>query len=118
MTPFKNAAALAALLAAAPAAADVPPGRYDADPGTDIACTQYSNGAVDVTPDSLGYYESSCSLSDPVDVRGMDGATLYDAQCTGEGQSWTTRVMLMPGLEEDSIVIVLPGYATTYGLCK
>lgn len=39
--------------------------------------------------------ESACTLTKPTPVNGMN-ATLYDAECSGEGESYGFRVMFMP----------------------
>jgi hypothetical protein len=51
-------------------------------------------GAVAVMGDQLIGVENRCTLTNPVEVRGM-AATLFDAACNGEGESYSERVMLM-----------------------
>ena len=38
--------------------------------------------------------ESRCLLTNPVPVTGMDG-TLYDADCAGEGETYSYRLMIL-----------------------
>lgn len=51
-------------------------------------------GAVAVKNGEIWGVESLCQLSKPLPINGMD-AVLYDADCGGEGEQWTERVMLM-----------------------
>lgn len=51
-------------------------------------------GAISINGGELWGVESFCSLNNPVGVNGMS-ATLYDAECSGEGYEWNQRVMLM-----------------------
>ena len=39
--------------------------------------------------------ESACTLTRPTPVNGMN-AVLFDAECTGEGETYGFRVMFMP----------------------
>lgn len=85
--------ALGMILAAGQAGAQ---SRYDgAWTFLDIAsCNPASDSVVRIAGDRIGYWESGCTLSNPVAVTGLD-ATLYDADCAGEGETWQTRMMLM-----------------------
>ncbi|MBF9036001.1 hypothetical protein HKCCE2091_17265 [Rhodobacterales bacterium HKCCE2091] len=106
------------LLSAAPALAQVAPGFYDAPVENDLVCTEISDGRLEIRENGeIRFYESLCSIANPIGVSALNGAVLYEAQCAGEGEEWTTAVMLMPGLEEDYMVMVFPGYATTYRRC-
>jgi len=44
-------------------------------------------------------------------------ATLYTMQCSGDGQSWTERAMLMQNAEDDGIMMIWDGYAFVYSRC-
>lgn len=57
------------------------------------SCNPASDSVVRIAGDELRYWESGCRLSNPTAVRGLD-ATLYDADCAGEGETWQTRLML------------------------
>lgn len=71
-------------------------------------------GAMAVQNGSFYRIESVCKMTNPVTVRGMN-ATLFDAVCTGEGESYSFRMMLMK--TGDGLVFVEDGYATTLRRC-
>jgi hypothetical protein len=56
-------------------------------------------------------------MTRPVDINDMD-ATIYQMQCSGEGQTWTERAMLMPDAEETGIYMIWEGYAFRYERCE
>ena len=87
-------------------------GRYDV--GT--CGTTPSDLGVEVAGDTIAFFESRCAMSNPVNVRDMGGAVLYDAVCTGEGESYTRRMMVMQG-PDGRLVLVQAGFATTYARC-
>jgi hypothetical protein len=64
----------------------------------------------------IAFIESTCQLTNPVPVRDMGDATLFDVVCTGEGESWSYRTLLMRGAE--GLVVVRDGYAFTYPRCN
>lgn len=66
--------------------------------------------------DTVRFYESTCRMTNPVPVRDMAGAVLYDLACTGEGESWTERTLFMPG-SDGGLVRVIGGMAFTYARC-
>ncbi len=83
----------------------------------DCAAGTMSDGRVTVGKGTISFHESTCTLTDPVAVRGMTDAVLYDATCTGEGESWTRRILLMPA-SDGGLVRVEDGYAVTYARCE
>lgn len=117
MSRARLAAALLApcfALLPATAGAQVPPqGVFQPD-----VCTNdpFNDGRLTVRGMELRFWESGCALSNPVAVRGMEGAHLYDAECSGEGEIWSTRYLMMPG-REGRLVFVQPQYATVYEYC-
>ncbi|WP_438955580.1 hypothetical protein [Cognatiyoonia sp.] len=46
-----------------------------------------------------------CRMNNPVSVIDMD-AILYNMQCSGEGQVWTERAMLMNSAEDDELIMI------------
>jgi hypothetical protein len=110
-------ASLAALVVCAiglpvAATAQVPGGRYQIG-----ACTtQPSDTQIVIAGNVIGFWESRCALSNPVPVRDMAGAVLYDAACMGEGTTWTRRYLLMPGYG-GGLVLVGEGFASEYAYC-
>ena len=71
-------------------------------------------GAVGVVDGFLEGVESSCKLTKPTKVRGMD-AVLYDAICSSEGEQYSYRVMLMR--RDNGIYVVQNGYASEWRSC-
>lgn len=94
------------------AAAQVADGVYEIGQCTEAG----SEGRVTVAGTAVSFHESRCELTNETKVRDMAGAILYDAVCSGEGETWTRRLMLMQG-PSDRLVIVQPGFATTYQRC-
>jgi len=90
--------ALFALLVASPALGTPFEGlyrpNYDFASSWDCATVGMEGGAVAVEGDVLHGVGNACQLTDPVEVRGMN-AVLYDAICTGEGDAYSERVLLM-----------------------
>ena len=106
-------AALAIFGGTAVSALPVPDGTYEQG-----ACTgeEASDGRVTVSGESVAFWESTCQATNPTNVRDMGGAVLYDMVCSGEGETWTRRMMLMQG-PEGRLVIVRAGFASTYARC-
>ncbi len=100
MVPVIRLFGAAMLLGATPALADVPSidGIYrpDFEWAQDWDCTNVGQdgGAIAIVGNQFKGIESSCTLSTPVNVRGMP-ATLYDATCTAEGEEFGLRMMFL-----------------------
>ncbi|SHI98383.1 hypothetical protein [Wenxinia saemankumensis] len=107
-----RAACLLAALGAGPLAAQVADGTYDVG-----ACGEtLSDARVVVAGTQLTFAEASCRLTNPTNVRDMGEAILWDAECSGEGETYTRRYLLMQG-PSGRLVIVQAGFATTYVSC-
>ncbi len=50
-------------------------------------------GAIAVRQGVFIGVETKCNLTSPVSVRGMQ-ATLFDAGCSGEGETWNERLLI------------------------
>jgi hypothetical protein len=82
-----------------------------------ISCAEaYTDSRAQFSNNLIEFHEASCSLTNPVLVRGMTDAVLFDANCSGEGEQWTIRLMIMPGYGGNAIV-VQSGQTTTYKRC-
>lgn len=116
--------AKAAGMAAWIAAAAVMPGATAAQPVTgvfDEDCAflrthGVSDARLELREGRLIAHEAECTLSNPVAVRDMGGATLYDARCSSEGEASTRRIMIMPS-PGGGVVVVGTGYARTLERC-
>jgi hypothetical protein len=51
-----------------------------------------------------------------VNVIDMD-ATLYNMQCSGEGQYWDERAMMMKARDSTDLIMIWDGYAFRYSRC-
>lgn len=88
---------------------------YDFAASWDCSTIGSEGGAVAVQGDKLLGVENTCTLTDPVEVRGMS-ATLYDAECTGEGETASERVMLMA--HDYGIYVIRDGFVSDWLLCE
>ncbi|RVT87331.1 hypothetical protein DXV76_04410 [Rhodobacteraceae bacterium CCMM004] len=104
---------LAAL--AAPAAAGPFDGLWRPSPTADCTRVGGDGGALKIEGDSFTGAESTCDLTLPVNVRDMN-AVLYDMRCTGEGDEWTQRVLLMTAAD-GGLIMLLNGFAFKYDAC-
>jgi hypothetical protein len=89
---------LAAVLIPAPLLAGPFDGLYRPDEpwaeGWDCQSVGSDGGALAIKGDEFYGVESLCKLRNPTQVNGMD-AMLFDAECNGEGMSYSYRLMLM-----------------------
>ena len=105
-------AAVAMIWGGAAAALPIVDGVYDV-----AACGEaLSDLRIEVRGEDIAFFESSCAMTNPVNVRDMGGAVLYDAVCTGEGEGFTRRIMVMAG-PDGRAILVQAGFATTYRRC-
>ena len=51
-----------------------------------------------ISGSTIQFYESSCELTDPVSIRGMNGH-LVDFVCSGEGETWSLRGLLLRNID-------------------
>ncbi|MEX0281235.1 MAG: hypothetical protein AB3N13_08620 [Arenibacterium sp.] len=72
-------------------------------------------GAVGILEGYLQGVENACELTNPTNVRGMD-AILYDANCSGEGETYSHRVMLMR--HDEGIYVIQDGYVAEWRRCR
>lgn len=103
---------LGLILVAGPACATPADGVYDS---FDCAAP-VSDQRVTLQGDRITYYESSCRLTEPHGVDGWSDATLFWADCAGEGQEWRERTLVMARMGGD-LIIVGDGWADRYAPC-
>ena len=72
-------------------------------------------GALAIEDGVLKGLENTCQLTNPTQVRGMV-ATLYDANCTGEGETYSYRLMLMKS--DNGVYVIDDGYVAEWTLCE
>lgn len=108
---------LAAVVAAGPAAADERwDGLYRIEPEADCDRVGEDGGAIQIEGDTFTGVDSSCEMTDPVDVRGLD-AQLFTMVCEGEGTAWEERMMAMTAAEGDAVYLLWDGFAFRYERC-
>ncbi len=72
---------------------NAPEGRYLWECGNGIAWED-SDGKLEIIGNELRFWESICTLSNPVNIRDLPNAVIYDASCSGEGETWKDRIVL------------------------
>lgn len=88
-------------------------GVYDA-----FDCTApVSDQRMELSGETLAFYESSCRLSNPQTLRGLPGPVLLDAACEGEGQRWTARFILMQ-TRDGGMALLQEGWGAHYARCE
>jgi hypothetical protein len=53
-----------------------------------------SDQRIAVRGNELAFFETTCRLGAGEPIEGMEGAALYWADCTGEGETWRDRLLL------------------------
>jgi len=82
----------------------------------ECALVGVDGGALEIREGIFYGVEVECRMTRPVNVVDMD-ATLYTMQCSGEGQLWSERAMLMQSAEDDGIIMAWNGYVFRYSRC-
>lgn len=108
---------LTAALLASPLAAGPFDGIYRPDQAESWDCQSIGQdgGALSVQGDTFTGVENQCKLTNPVPVTGMD-AILYDAECAGEGELYSYRIMLMRLPE--GLAVIQDGYVNQLVSCR
>lgn len=86
-------------------------GKYRLDMNWDCKTVGMDGGAIQIRGGKLHGVESTCLMKKPAKVRGMD-AVLYDLQCSGEGETWSNRLMLIK--QKGGILYIQDGFATQW----
>jgi hypothetical protein len=92
-------------------------GVYKQTANAECALVGVDGGSLKIADNIFYGVEVECLMTDPVDVSDMD-ATLYEMQCSGEGETWTERAMLMPDAEDTGLYMIWSGYAFRYDRCE
>lgn len=103
---------LVTALAAQAASAQVTNGRFQIG-----ACTTHPlDTIVRLENNVLSFWESTCTLSNPVPIQGTEGYS-YIGNCAGEGLEWTANMLLIP-LQNDTVMrMISDGIVTDYNRC-
>ena len=116
MTKHISASILIAL-AALPVAESPYDGVYKQTENAECSLVGVDGGSLKIEDDIFYGVEVECRMTDPVEVEEM-GATLYQMQCSGEGEIWTERAMMMPDADQTGLYMVWKGYAFRYERCE
>lgn len=106
--------ACAAFLAATPLLAGSVDGTWDMS--VRQCARQISDGRIRISGNEIHFWESHCELTNPTAIRGMDSAMLYDAHCSGEGMTWSHRMLLAP-TSDGGLLMFAGGYSSVYTRC-
>ena len=106
-------------LALLPAALGADPfdGVYKQTANAECALVGVDGGSLKIENNVFYGVDVTCQMTDPVDINDMD-ATLYQMQCSGEGETWTERAMLMPDADNTGLYMIWSGYAFRYDRCE
>lgn len=110
---MRHTAALLLLVAASAAQAQVADGIYESP-----ACTAapVSEMRIEIRAGTIRFYESTCILGPGTPVAGIDTALTHQASCSGEGETWTLTMLLMPD-HDGGLVRLETGMAVLYAAC-
>lgn len=104
--------ALMMTVGAGAASAQVANGRYQID-----TCTTHpEETVVRLENNVLTFYESVCTLANPVPVEGTDGYS-YVGNCAGEGQEWQANMLLIPLQDGQVMRMIRDGIVIDYQRC-
>lgn len=92
-------------------------GVYKQTANAECSLIGVDGGALEIRDGIFYGVESECLMTKPVNVVDMD-ATLFTMQCSGEGQFWSERAMVMEDADSDGIIMVWNGYAFRYDRCE
>ena len=71
---------------------------------------------MQISGSTIQFYESRCELTDPVNIRGMNGQ-LFDFVCAGEGETWSTRGLLLLNAD-NSLTYSSNDYTVIFQRCE
>jgi hypothetical protein len=108
-----------AVFALLPVAANSGPfdGVYKQTSNAECSLIGVDGGSLKIAESIFYGVEVECRMARPVDINDMD-ATIYHMECSGEGQTWTERAMLMNDAEGSGIYMIWNGYAFRYDRCE
>jgi hypothetical protein len=88
---------------------------YDWAKSWDCTSVAMDGGAMAIEGDTYWGIDNPCTLSDPIEVRGMS-AVLYDRTCAGEGEPYTERAMIMG--HEFGVYVITDGLVLDWLRCE
>ncbi len=102
-----------------PAAATAGPydGVYKQTANAECSLVGADGGSLKIEEGIFYGVEVQCRMTAPVDINDMD-ATIYTMECSGEGQTWTERAIMMSDKASDGLYMIWNGYAFRYDRCE
>ena len=92
-------------------------GVYKQTAHSECALIGVDGGSLKIEEGIFYGVEVECRLARPVDINEMN-ATIYHMECSGEGEAWTERAMIMHDAEMTGIYMIWDGYAFRYDRCE
>ncbi len=92
-------------------------GVYKQTANAECALVGMDGGSLKIEENIFYGVEVECHMINPVEVEDMN-ATIYEMQCSGEGEAWTERAMLMPDAQGTGLYMIWSGYAFRYDRCE
>ncbi|WP_286163889.1 hypothetical protein [Loktanella sp. PT4BL] len=92
-------------------------GVYKQTANAECALVGVDGGSLKIEENIFYGVEVECHMINPVEVEDMN-ATIYEMQCSGEGEAWTERAMLMPDAQGTGLYMIWSGYAFRYDRCE
>ena len=91
-------------------------GVYKQTANAECSLVGIDGGSVKVE-DSIFYgVEMQCRMINPIDIRDMN-ATIFNMECSGSGQTWSERAIMMADAETPGVYMIWNGYAFRYQRC-
>jgi hypothetical protein len=97
--------------------ADTFDGVYKQTVHSECSLVGVDGGSLEISDGIFHGVEMQCRMTNPIDINDME-ATIYQMECSGEGQTWTERAIMMNDAEETGIIMVWNGYAFRYERCE
>ena len=85
-------------------------------PGGSCVFDHSASGSVRFSETTFWGVETKCDLTNPVEIRDMDGI-LFDLVCLGEGMQYTERMLLLQEYD-GRLTTHSGGYTNTYTPCN
>ena len=91
-------------------------GVYKQTANAECALVGADGGSLRIAESIFYGVEMQCRMTNPVDITDMD-ATIYTMECSGEGQTWTERAIMMIDAQDPGLYMIWNGYAFRYDRC-
>lgn len=102
----------------------IPSGTYEASDSGYCGNDPNVDYRMEVTNNTIIFYESRCDLTAVSALTELPGAFLTSAQCMGEGDEWELSFIVMPSYDDSMIWVYPPDQysdvfrSVTYAKCR